>query len=290
MRALPSAFSLPLSCCWRAPACPGWRALSGPPLLALGLAGAVVALAHARPRVSRFVFLPAVLVLYAFVSVRVQVQVGPRGDEPHYLMVAESLLRDHDLSLEKDYAEGRYRVFHDETLEPHYRVRGKGGEIYSLHAVGLSLLILPAYAFGGYPGASLFMALVAALLAREVREMVRSWSASDGLAEGVGWAVALSPPLLHYAGLVFTEIPAALGVAFAMRRLARRIAGERLGRGSRPGIPALAQCSLCASGGPAPGLRVLDPARYAGPPRAGRSDGPLRRRHRHVSFRPLWIF
>ena len=205
---------------------PGVAALSGPPLLALGLAGAVVALAHARPRVSRFVFLPVVLVLYATVSVRVQLQVGPRGDEPHYLMVAESLLRDHDLSLEKDYAEGRYRAFQDETLEPHYRVRGKGGEIYSLHAVGLSLLILPAYAFGGYPGASLFMALVAALLARETREMVRDWSASDDLADGVGWAVALSPPLLHYAGLVFTEIPAALGVAFALRRLSRESRGS----------------------------------------------------------------
>lgn len=205
---------------------PGVAALSGPPLLALGLAGAVVALAHARPRVSRIVFLPVVLVLYATVSVRVQLQVGPRGDEPHYLMVAESLLRDRDLSLEKDYAEGRYRAFHDEALEPHYRVRGKRGEIYSLHAVGLSLLILPAYAFGGYPGASLFMALVAALLARETREMVRDWSASDGLAEAVGWAVALSPPLLHYAGLVFTEIPAALGVAFAMRRLTRGSPGS----------------------------------------------------------------
>ncbi len=207
-------------------------ALSGPPLLALGLAGVAVALAHARPRVSRLVFLPVVLVLYATVSVRVQLQVGPRGDEPHYLMVAESLLRDHDLSLEKDYAEGRYRAFHDETLEPHYRVRGKGGEIYSLHAVGLSLLILPAYASGGYPGASLFMALVAALLAREIREMVRDWSTSDGLAEAVGWAVALSPPLAHYAGLVFTEIPAALGVAFAMRRLSRESRGSALAVGA----------------------------------------------------------
>jgi hypothetical protein len=200
---------------------PGVGAFSGPPLLALGLAGAVAALAHARPRIARFAFFPAVLALYTIVSIRGQVQVGPRGDEPHYLMVAESILRDHDLSLEKDYAEGRYRVFHDEALEPHYRVRGKGGEIYSLHAVGLSLLILPAYALGGYPAASFLMAVLAALLAREIRELVRDWSGSDGLAEGVGWAVALSPPLVHYAGLVFTEIPAALGVAFAMRRLSR---------------------------------------------------------------------
>src|SRR5258708_2505563 len=95
---------------------------------------------------------------------RVKVQVGPQGDEPHYLMVADSLIRDHDLSLERDYAEGRYRDFHPAPLAPHYRVRGKGGEIYSLHAVGLSLIVLPAYAVASYAGASLLIALLAAWL------------------------------------------------------------------------------------------------------------------------------
>ena len=63
-------------------------------------------------------------------------------------------------------------------------MRGKHGEIYSLHAVGLSLLILPAYALGGYPAASFFMALLAALLAREVRERVRSEACGDGSGRG----------------------------------------------------------------------------------------------------------
>src|SRR6185503_7444554 len=91
--------------------------------------------------------------------------------------------------------------------------------IYSLHALGLSLLILPAYALGGYPAASLFMAGLAALLAREVRELARAWTGQDALAEGIGWVTALSPPLIHYAGLVFTEVPAALIVAWTLRRV-----------------------------------------------------------------------
>ena len=197
---------------------PGVRALSGPPLLALALAGVVAAVALSRWRPPGAVFFPAVLVLYAMVAARAQLQVGPQGDEPHYLMVADSILRDHDVSLQDDYAAGRYRDFFAGTLEPHYRVRGKHGEIVSLHAVGLSLLILPAYAAGGYPAASFFMALLAALLAREIRELVRSWSGSDGVAEGTAWLVALSPPLVHYAGLIFTEVPAALAVAVALRR------------------------------------------------------------------------
>jgi hypothetical protein len=197
---------------------PGVRALSGPPLLAVALAGVVAAFASTRWRPPRAVFFPAILAIYAVVAARAQLQVGPQGDEPHYLMVADSILRDRDVSLQDDYAAGRYRDFFDGRLEPHYRVRGKHGDIVSLHAVGLSLLILPAYAIGGYPAASFFMALLAALLAREIRELVRSWSGGDGLADGTAWLVALSPPLVHYAGLIFTEVPAALAVAVALRR------------------------------------------------------------------------
>ena len=145
--------------------------------------------------------------------------------------------------LERDYAEGRYRAFHDAPLEPHYRVRGKDGEIYSLHAVGLSLLVLPAYALGGYAGASFFMALLAALLAREIRELVRAACGTGPLAEPRRWIAALSPPLLHYAGLVFTEVPAAL------RRRPAPLAARGTGPvavGAGPRAPALAERALRA--------------------------------------------
>jgi hypothetical protein len=197
---------------------PGLRALSGPPLTALALAGVAAALAAARRLPPRWLLLPAAFAIYSAVAMRVQSQVGPEGDEPHYLMVADSLLQDHDVSLERDYAEGRYRVYHPGDLAPHYRVRGRHGEIFSLHAVGLSVLILPAYALGGYAAASFFMALLAAMLAREVREAARVWGLGEAAAEAAGWTVAVSPPLIHYAGLIFTEVPAALAVALALRR------------------------------------------------------------------------
>jgi hypothetical protein len=196
----------------------GLGALTGPPLLAVALAGVAASLFGSGFRPPRLLLLLAVLVVYATVSARVQLQVGPEGDEPHYLMVADSLLRDGDVSLERDYQEGRYRAFYDRALRPHYRVRGRDGEIYSLHAVGLSLLVLPAYALGGYPAASYFMALLAALLVFELRELLIRAGESEGGAEGVAWLAALSPPLIHYAGLIFTEIPAALLVAVALRR------------------------------------------------------------------------
>jgi hypothetical protein len=198
----------------------GVHALSGPPLAALALAGAALVASSGRVRL-RVLFLPIVFGLLLVAAARSHVQVGPHGDEPHYLMVADSLLRDFDLALEKDYAERRYASFHDGVLEPHYRVRGKGGEVYSLHAVGLSVLILPAWALAGYAGVTVFMTIVAALVAREVREWVRDLTLQDGLAEAGGFIAALSPPLLFYAGLVFTEMPAALCLSAGLR-LARR--------------------------------------------------------------------
>jgi len=192
-------------------------ALSGPPLFAVALAGAVAALALARPRFVAPLFFPVVWALYTAMAAGVQARVGPNGDEPHYLMVAESLWRDGDLDLTRDYAEGRYRAFHPEPLQPHYRVRGRHGEIYSLHSVGLSLLVLPVYVLFGYAGASFFMAFLAALVARETRLLLRDMLADPQLADGVAWVLALSPPLVHYAGLLFTEIPAALLVVTGLR-------------------------------------------------------------------------
>ena len=199
----------------------GVRALSGPPLAALALAGLALVLAGFEMRIRRGLFLPLAFAALVTAAGRSHVQVGPQGDEPHYLMVADSLLRDGDLSLERDYAEGRYATFHDAPLAPHFRVRGRHGEIYSLHAVGLSVLILPAWALAGYAGVTVFMAFLAALVAREAREWTRELTGQDGLAEAVGWLAVLTPPLAHYAGLVFTEVPAALALSLGLR-LARR--------------------------------------------------------------------
>ncbi len=235
-----SAFLLPASALFVGAAfLPGSGPLllfSGPPLLAFALAGLVLAVVALGRKPPKGLLLPFFFALYAGVSYQVQTRVGPDGDEPQYLMVSESLLRDHDLVLDQDFKEERYQAFFSRPLEPDFRIRGPQGQIYSLHAVGLSILILPAYWAFGYPGASFFMALLAALLVRELRRLVRALTGDETLAEGTAWLVGLSPPIIHFAGLIFTEIPAALLLCAGLR-------AATFGRSSRSALLAAA----CAS-------------------------------------------
>src|SRR5687768_1738066 len=82
----------------------GIAALTGGPLLAIAFALGAVALARAKPSWARHAFVPVLLVLHLVAAYRVQRQVGPNGDEPHYLMVTASILEDGDLALQDDYA------------------------------------------------------------------------------------------------------------------------------------------------------------------------------------------
>ncbi len=190
---------------------------SGRPLFAVGFTALFLAVTALRKKPHKALLLPAFFALYAGVAHQAQTRVGPEGDEPQYLMVAESLIRDHDLALDQDFKEKRYSVFFSRPLEPHFRIRGPLGQIYSLHAVGLSVLILPAYALFGHAGASFFMALLAALLVYELRRLVMDLTGEEGLAEGTAWLVGLSPPIIHFAGLIFTEIPAAILLCVGLR-------------------------------------------------------------------------
>lgn len=86
----------------------------------------------------------------------------PGGDEPHYLVITQSLLRDADIQVENNYSDGQYREFFPESLNSHAVVRGVNGQQYSVHAPGLPMVVAPAFALGGYPGVVVFLALIAA--------------------------------------------------------------------------------------------------------------------------------
>lgn len=140
----------------------------------------------------------------------------PGGDEPHYLVVTQSLITDHDLDIANNHARGDYHAYYAGTLRPDYRVRGRNGVVYSIHPVGLSLLVAPAFALGGYRAASLFVVLLAALTVTLAWRWAFRATGSVGAAT-VGWlAVATSAPFVLHSFAIYPECAAALALILAL--------------------------------------------------------------------------
>ena len=165
------------------------------------------------------------------------------GDEPHYLMVAESLFSDHDFDVSNNYANGDGRWFGADFLEagPHARVT-RTGSTWSTHDVGLPVLVLPIYAVATRLAAHVpepllarvrqtrglfayslvsftFILMTAFALSLFTRALMRK--TSERRAAVIALAVGLTPPLLSHAFLVFPETPAFF-VVCAMLWLASR--------------------------------------------------------------------
>jgi hypothetical protein len=166
------------------------------------------------------------------------------GDEPHYLITAQSLAFDGDFDVANNYALGS-NLIGGRALEagPHARP-GAGGILRPVHDVGLSIVFAP-YVRVVYPLAetlarvvpakllrqarlddilifrhliSLAIAGLAALLAVQLFEIFRR-NVSDRAAALWALLVVLSPPVLSLAFLFFTELPSALLIVWVFRVL-----------------------------------------------------------------------
>lgn len=155
------------------------------------------------------------LALYLTFGLRSLGTVGLGGDEPHYLVISHSLLADHDLQIENNHTRGDYRAFFGGTLRPDYLQRGLNEAIYSIHAPGLSALLLPGYAVAGAKGAVMTAALIAALAATAVFGLGVQLAGMGG--GWIIWAfVCLTVPFVPHAWALYPEIAGAAIVAWSL--------------------------------------------------------------------------
>ena len=149
------------------------------------------------------------------------------GDEPHYLIVATSLLRDGDLDVLNNYREQDYRVFYPYHLgdardpEDMHVLYGRGGHLFSKHSLGLPLLLLPAIRLAGYGPAKPFMMAVTALLSVQAYLLALELTGRRGPAWFAWVAVSFTSPLLLYADQLYPEVPGALLVVAGVRAVLR---------------------------------------------------------------------
>jgi hypothetical protein len=134
------------------------------------------------------------------------------GDEPHYLLAAESLADDGDVDVADEYAARAYADFHPGPLERHGKLTN--GRLDEPYGLGFPLLIMPAYALAGTKGVELFLAALAALaLTLAYRLALRV--APDPWALGAAAVAGVSAPLLAYSTAVYPELSAGAALAGA---------------------------------------------------------------------------
>jgi len=234
----------------------------------LVLAGGVALGRAVRPRWPRP---PGGAVLFA-VSLSAYLLVGlhhasglqASGDEPYYLLMAQSLWREHDLDLEDNFAREDWREYTPGPLSTHYGAPRRDGRPYPNHSPGLPILLAPVYAVGGRTACVVLMSLLAALLGLEVRRM--AWRLTgDPAAAFLAWAAGAGPPVCFYAFHLYTEVPSALCLAACHNLL--------LGA---PGAAGAGLAALLASFLPWLHVKMIPAAAALGAIALGRLRGPAR--------------
>jgi hypothetical protein len=171
-------------------------------------------------RASDWALLALGIVVLVPVGLRYASTLQATGDEPHYLIMAQSLWRDGDLDLANNYEAGDWREYTPGPLLPHYGAPRRDGRPFPAHSPGLPVLLAPFYALGGRAACVVVLSVLAAGLAVEVR---RSGLRLTGHPEAalLAYAAALGPPAFFYSFHVYTEVPSALALAACLDLLTR---------------------------------------------------------------------
>jgi hypothetical protein len=170
---------------------------------------------RATGRAPRTLFGLAFLLLAPF-AVYYATSLRASGDEPHYLLMAQSLWREGDLDLRDNLAREDFREYTPGPVQPHYGAPRADGRPFPAHSPGLPLLLAPAYALLGRAGCVLVLAALGAWLALELRWWAEKTGADP---EGalLAWALVFVPPALFFTFHVYTELPCAVAAAAALR-------------------------------------------------------------------------
>jgi hypothetical protein len=161
---------------------------------------------------------PVALAVLALFLTMVSRRAVPTGDEPHYLIVTQSLLQDGDFDVRNNYEHQDYRAYYPDAIpDPHVIVSGE--RWYPVHAVGVPLLAAPAYAAAGRLGVVMLLTVFTVAGLRILWSVLRLVGFSPPATALAAAAAGFTLPVLAMAGQVFPEVPAFLLVVVALHAM-----------------------------------------------------------------------
>jgi len=212
------------------------RRISGPWPHRFGLA---LARFEAWPRRKKIaaLFLAAFLIYNLAVLVLVLQGVEFSGDEPNYLITADSLTYDHDIDLANNYADQDWFHFYSRKEHPRLKLGiygryGKGGKehIYPINLPGVSVLTLPFYAFGQLLGGKALtfvlkgsLSVWAALLGIQLFLFAEERWKRTRMSLAIWALYSFSAPAIFFAVHLYPEVP----IAFMSLLIYRKVSSER---------------------------------------------------------------
>ncbi len=162
------------------------------------------------------------------------------GDEPHYLLVTQSIIKDGDINLANNYGKQSYLDFYPGELRSHAYPGKKGADyLYSKHFPALPVLLVPAYMIGEkiirfkpekekdpeFKRKILVffsrvpLCFLTALLGLVFFLVVFDMTKKKSLSITVWTIFGFTAPVIFYSHLIYPEIPVALITIFIFRNL-----------------------------------------------------------------------
>ena len=183
-------------------------------------------------------FTPAVVALVCW-TLTTHGKYSVSGDEPHYLMVCQSLWADGDLDLRNNYEQNDGDKFGAAGLVPERHIReNRDGRFFPVHDVGMPIALLPVYVAAtsvsrvtseailkrfrmtrglfAYSLMSIAIIALVAAAASATRQAIMANGTDPAASSIISIVLWLSPPALSNSFVVFPEVFAMLATAAAI--------------------------------------------------------------------------
>lgn len=141
------------------------------------------------------------------------------GDEPEYLFLMESLKRYRTAEMtqllndpDESYEQGVRRI------RPHRSGESREGKVYSVHHLGVPLLMIPFHILKGYNAVLILFVLICSLCVTNLYLYLEEISGRRGLSFLLALLAGLTVPFSHYFRFIYPDLPATLLTLYAYRK------------------------------------------------------------------------